>query len=165
MTRQGAVESSPFRKEIEDMITEGKEDKYISKWLKDNEAYISRQTIGTYRRERYNIPEEASKEYNDKKSKERKKKAVKKQLTDLEKIDQFIENVDPTIIQELDPKDQVKAIPQLFNAKYKMLGMDKPEINVEVKVAKVDAEEQRIIEETADNLARQTEDTESSKSE
>lgn len=77
---------------------------------------------------------EAVKEYNKRQSEKRKKKATIKQVDDLEKIDQFIQNVDSEIIKKLEPKEKVQAVNQLLNTKYKILGVIDDKQSVEVNV-------------------------------
>jgi len=92
--RPGAVETSPYRKEIEEMIAEGKPDSVIVRWLKEQGTPITRQTISSYRKNSFNIPEEATREYQAKQSIIRKDKAVKKQVSDLDYCDNIIKLAD-----------------------------------------------------------------------
>lgn len=89
--RPSAVELSPHRREIEEMILEGKSDRAISDWLISVGEKISYGAIFNYRKNRFNIKEEAVKTYNEKKSKERKQKAVGKVVSDLDALDEIIE--------------------------------------------------------------------------
>lgn len=79
---------SPFRKEIEEMLIEGKSPRTISKWLKEQGENISHTAINNYKKKHFNVQEEAVKKYNDKVSKTRKTKASNKILSDLEFLDQ-----------------------------------------------------------------------------
>ncbi len=101
MPPQSSVITSPYRKEIEEMLIEGKSPRYISDWLKEQEPRenISHTAINNYKNNHFNVPVEAVKEYNKRQSEKRKKKATIKQVDDLEKIDQFIQNVDSEIIK------------------------------------------------------------------
>jgi len=91
MPRQHAVIKSHFRKEIEEMILEGKSPRYISSWLKDRDENISHSSINRYRKTDFNIKEEAVKEYNNKQSKARKQKGIKKTVSEIEYCDDVIE--------------------------------------------------------------------------
>lgn len=127
--RPGAVEKSVYRKEIEEMIQEGKPDQFISDWLKGKGAPISRQTINKYRNTKFNITLKAREKYNEEQSRKRLDEAVDEQVDDIKKIDSIIAQVDPDIVRDMDPKDQVRSVSQLLNTKYKILGVirdDKP---------------------------------------
>jgi len=132
--RPGAVENSPFRKEIEEMLREGKPDTFIEAWLKEKGHPISRKTIGIYKNEKFNITLEAQKEYNNRQSQKRLKTAGSEQADDVEKIDQFIGEVDPEIMKRMDPKDQAQAVNRFLNTKYKILGVIDDKQSVEVNV-------------------------------
>ncbi|NMB91218.1 hypothetical protein GYA37_00010 [candidate division WWE3 bacterium] len=132
--RPGAVENSPYRKEIEEMLKEGKPDTDIAGWLKDKGKPISRVTINKYKNEKFNIPVEARKKYNEKKSKERLDGASNGMVSDIEKIDKFIEMVDPEILKEALPKDQATAVNRFLQTKYKILGVIDDKHSVEVNV-------------------------------
>lgn len=136
MPPQSSVITSPYRKEIEEMLIEGKSPRYISEWLKAQEPKenISHTAINNYKNNHFNVPVEAVKEYNKRQSEKRKKKATTKQVDDLEKIDQFIQNVDSEIIKKLEPKEKVQAVNQLLNTKYKILGVIDDKQSVEVNV-------------------------------
>lgn|GEM_PF-5962863 len=88
--RKSAIELSPNRREIEEMILEGKSDRAISDWLISVGEKISYGTIYNYRKNKFNIKEEAVRTYNEKKSKERKEKAVNKVVSDLDALDDII---------------------------------------------------------------------------
>lgn len=176
MARPNAVKSSPFRKEIEELILEGKSSRYISKWLKERGESISHNAINNYRKGPYNVKDKATKEYNEKKSKERLDKAVDKKVSDIEALDDIIEkgselNLD---IESLKPsffdgitrldierlKIQAKRLViQAARAKH-YITKDEPPIVVEVKVGEMDDEERKLTKEVADALARQEENTE-----
>lgn len=134
--RPSAVEKSPFRKEIEEMIKEGKPDQFISDWLKDHKAPISRQTINNYKNTKFNVPLKARKKYNERQSKKRLNQAVDEQVNDIEKIDSLVAEVDPGVMKDMLPKDQVRSVAQLLNTKYKILGVidDGKPVNVKVAV-------------------------------
>jgi hypothetical protein len=178
--RPSAVELSPNRREIEEMILEGKSDRTISEWLLSQNEKIGYGAIFNYRKNKFNIKDEAVKNYNEKKSKERKTKAVKKVVSDLDALDDIIAegqkvklNID-SICEDFENGvsyvhieklkiDAKRLTIQAVKAKHDIT-KDEPTPVFIVKVEDADAEEQRLIEETADNLARQTEDTESSES-
>ncbi|AUB55293.1 MULTISPECIES: hypothetical protein [Methanobacterium] len=58
------VARSPFQKEIEEKIIEGKSSRYISDWLKQGEN-ISHTAINNYRNGDFNIKAEAAKKYQE----------------------------------------------------------------------------------------------------
>lgn len=121
--RPGAVENSPYRKEIEEMLREGKPDTFIAKWLKDKGRPISRQTINNYKNNKFNIPLEAQRKYNERQSRKRLDDASDDQVDDIERIDDFIKKVDPDIINEIEPKDRVQAVNRFLRTKYQILGV------------------------------------------
>lgn len=136
MPPQPAIKTSPFRKEIEEMIIEGKSSRYISKWLDDNGVSISHTAINNYRNNGFNVKYEAAKKYREKQSQKRKEKAVNKQVDDIDKIDDIIARIDPSIVKELEPKEQIKAVPQLLKTKYQILRVidETPQVDVKVDV-------------------------------
>ena len=69
--RPSSVETSPHRREIEEMLREGKKPDFIVTWLKNMGVSISRSAIYRYKKDKFNIKAEAVKKYNDEKSKER----------------------------------------------------------------------------------------------
>lgn len=131
MARPNAVLSSPYQKEIEEFIKEGKPDTYISKWLKKHDAYISNKTIGNYRNNAFNIQVTAQQKYNEKKSKERLDKASDEVVSDLEKIDLITALIEPGIIDKLTEKEQLYIFDKLLNTKYKILGVIDEGVKVE----------------------------------
>jgi hypothetical protein len=60
-------------------------------------------------------------------------------VDDIEKIDQFIEEVDPSVINELDPKDQVRNVNNLLRTKYQILGVidDGTDVNVTLRWTRI----------------------------
>ncbi|AUB55294.1 MULTISPECIES: hypothetical protein [Methanobacterium] len=60
-------------------------------------------------------------------------------MDDIEKIDQFIEEVDPSVINELDPKDQVRNVNNLLRTKYQILGVidDGTDVNVTLRWTRI----------------------------
>ena len=171
LARPNAVLVSEFRSEIDDMILEGKSDSYIERWLADNDAKISRQTIGKYRRNDFNVNKEATIAYNDKKSKEKKDKEIKKRVSDIEALDDIIDmgnsldldlgSLSPDIEEGTSALDIEKAKIQAKNlviraSKVKHdITKDEPPVIIEVKVGEMDDEEQALTKEVADALARQ----------
>lgn len=123
MARPNAVLSSPYRKEIEEFIIEGKPNSFISKWLKKKDAPISAHALGRYRNNEFNIQVEAQKKYIEKQSKERFDGATDKVVDDISKIDLITALVTPGIIEELSEKDQLFIFDKLLNTKYKILGV------------------------------------------
>lgn len=148
MARPSAVEVSPYREEIEEMIKKGEKDGDISNWTKKKGAYISRQAINGYRNNKFNITEKARQKYREKKSKERLNNAADEQVSDIEKIDQdcdlidtWLEEIDPSILEDMDEKEIAKLFNQLLKTKdqkiktkYQILGVIKDGSDVSVYV-------------------------------
>ena len=148
MARPSAVEISPYREEIEEMIKNGKKDTDISAWTKKKGAYISRQAINGYRNNKFNITEKARQKYQEKKSKERLENAADEQVSDIEKIDNdcdlidtWLNEIDVSILTEMDEKDiarllnnLLKTKDQKFRTKYQILGVIKDGSDVSVYV-------------------------------
>lgn len=170
LARPNAVLVSEFRSEIDDMILEGKSDSFIERWLDDNDAKISRQTIGKYRRNDFNVNKEATIAYNDKKSKEKKDGAINRKVSEIEALDDIInlghdlnidlKNVTPDFegTSQLDiEKAKIQAKNLVIRAaKVKHdITKDEPPVIIEVKVGEMDDEEQALTKEVADALARQ----------
>lgn len=88
MPPKPAVLTSPFRKEIENMLLEGKSSRYISGWLKEQGEDIGYGAINSYRNNHFNPTKEAGIEYQNIQSKKRKTRAKNKVLSDLEFLDQ-----------------------------------------------------------------------------
>ena len=158
MSKKSAVIKSPYRKEIEEMIIEGKSSRYISDWLKDQNESISHTAINNYKKNDYNIPMEAVREYNKKQSKIRKIDAVEKKITEIEYCDDII-NTAAKIGIQVDKEKNITNLDikklglQAVKVKHDITKND-PEPIVGVKVQEiVDEEEQKLIEEFGDYLA------------
>jgi DNA-binding CsgD family transcriptional regulator len=158
MPKKSAVMTNPYRKEIEEMIIEGKSSRQISDWLKDHDESISHTAINNYRKNDYNIKEEAVKEYNKKQSSALKSDAVEKTVSEIEYCDDII-NAAAKIGIKIDPKQGIS------NLDIKKLGLqavkikhaitkDEPTPIIGAKVEEVDEEERQLIKEFGDYLAR-----------
>lgn len=91
MPPKPAVLTSPFRKEIEGMILEGKSSRNISNWLKEQGENIGYGAINSYRNNHFNPKKNAKQRYQEKKSTERLDKAVDKIVSDLEYCDDIVQ--------------------------------------------------------------------------
>jgi hypothetical protein len=91
--RPNAVETSQFRKEIEEWILEGKTIPFIMNFLEKNNAPISESTLRRYKKN-YNPHLEAVQEYNNKESEARFDNAKTKIVSDLEFCDNIIQLAD-----------------------------------------------------------------------
>lgn len=94
MALKSAVEKSMHRPTIDKMLKEGKTTRFISKWLKNhkkNPESISHVSIHNYKKNKFNIKKEAVRKYNDKKSKELLDKESDKVASDLEALDEIIQ--------------------------------------------------------------------------
>lgn len=131
--RPSAVEKSPFRKEIEEMLREGKSPDFISRYLKTNGEHISRSAIYRYKKDKFNIQAEAITKYNNLQSRKRLDKASDDLVNDLQIIDKQILEVSGKIdINKMTENQKAIYLTNLFNAKYKILGHE--EANVEVNI-------------------------------
>ena len=163
MPPRSAVERSDHRNEIDDLLLSGNSPRFVSNYLKNeyNES-ISHTAINNYKNKHLNVVKEGAIDYakkkskeakiiqNEKTSKDKKQKAVKKVSSDLEKLDEIIEDSFNTQvdIERLvnDPEcDQVKVEGlklkmrqqgiSAVNAKTNILKQE--EVNVEVNVEEV----------------------------
>ena len=105
MPPKSAVERSEHRNEIDDLLLDGHSPRFVSTYLKNeyNES-ISHTAINNYKKKHLNVTKEAVIDYTKKKSQEakqvqsqkdsqnKKQKAVKKISSDLEKLDEIIED-------------------------------------------------------------------------
>lgn len=108
MPPQSAVFTSPFRKEIEEMIIEGKSPRQISKWLKEHDEKISYVAIYNYKNNHFNVQEEAVKEHNEKQSRKRKEKGKQKVITTLELCQKFKDEANKRDLSEIDDLDMCR---------------------------------------------------------
>lgn len=160
MPPRSAVITNPFRKEIEEMIIEGKSSRYISEWLKDQGESISHTAINNYRKNEYNIKEEAIKEYNEEQSKQRKDKGKRKIISTLELCQKFKDEAHRRNLSGIDDLDMCKIGISAGRLEHDIT-KDEPTSIMIVKVEDVDAEEQQLIAQLADDISRQKEDPES----
>lgn len=105
MPPKSAVERSEHRDEIDDLLLDGRSPRFVSAYLKNeyNES-ISHTAINNYKKKHLDVTKEAIIDYTNKKSKEgkevqsqknrekKKEKVVKKISSDLEKLDEIIED-------------------------------------------------------------------------
>jgi hypothetical protein len=90
MARPNAIKTSPFRKEIEELLLEGKPFSFIISFLKKNGQSISESTLRRYRDE-FDPHQEAVEEYIEEKSIERFDTAKKDIISDLHFCDNLVE--------------------------------------------------------------------------
>lgn len=165
MPPKSAVEKSEHRDEIDDLLLSGSSPRVVSSYLKNeyNES-ISHTAINNYKKKHLDVTKEAVIDYTNKKSKEakqvqsqknsqkKKQKVVKKISSDLEKLDEIIEDSFNTTIdlERLvgDPDcDQVKVEGlklkmrqqgiSAVNAKTNILKQDDTTVNVNINDVKV----------------------------
>jgi len=94
MSRRSAVEQSPNRTEIDKRLLRGESPRAVSTWLegkKKNPESISHTAINNYRKKHLNVNKEAVEKYQNKKTNELKEKAVDKVVSDLDALDEIIE--------------------------------------------------------------------------
>lgn len=150
--RRSAVEKSPFRKEIEEMLREGKSPDFISKYLETNGEHISRSAIYRYKRDKFNIKAEAITKYNNLQSRKRLDEASDDLVNDLQIIDKQILEVSGKIdINEMTENQKANYLTNLFNSKYKIMGHEETNIEVNVEQTNVPAAEE--IEEIINELS------------
>lgn len=109
MPPKSSIKQSPFRKEIEEMILEGKSSRKISKWLKEHDEDISHNTINRYRKKDFNIQHEAVSQYTEKLSQKRKQKGIDGTVSDLEYCDELIQLAHDTNLK-VDHKNKVTEL-------------------------------------------------------
>ena len=132
--RKSAVETSPFRKEIEEMLREGKSPDFISTYLKTNGESISRSAIYRYKRDKFNIQSEAVQKYNEQKSKQRLDEASNDLVNDLQIIDKNIIKVNEELdISKMNEDQKSRFLTNLLNTKAKYLGLDRDSVEVNVE--------------------------------
>jgi hypothetical protein len=108
---RSAVEQSPCRRQIEEMILSGETDRYISDWTREHDCYISKSAINNYR-QKFNPNKKARQKYHEKKSKERLDKATEKILSDLEfcdKVKDIASKVNVKVDEKTSPLDTIEA--------------------------------------------------------
>jgi putative cell wall-binding protein len=99
----GRIARSEFRKEIDDMLSEGETYTAISNWLRNNGEVISRELISKYHRFCFNTNVRAAELYTQEESEARLTEAAKKQVNTLHLYDKLIEagaDVVPTLVDE-----------------------------------------------------------------
>jgi len=97
------IAHSQFRKEIDDMLSEGETYTGISNWLRNNGEVISRNVIAKYHKFCFNCEDMAVQMYTEEQSKQRLTQAAKKQVNTLHLYDKLIESgaeVTPDLIDE-----------------------------------------------------------------
>lgn len=165
MPPRSAVEKSEHRDEIDDLLLSGNSPRFVSAYLKNeyNES-ISHTAINNYKKKHLDITKEAVIDYTKKKSKQakqvqsqknsikKKEKAVKKISSDLEKLDEIIEdsfktqididrlvgdpNCDQVKVEGLKLKMRQQGI-SAVNAKTNILKQDDTTVNVNINDVKV----------------------------
>lgn len=118
-----AVEKSPHRKQIEEMIINGESGRTISDWLKQKGESISYVAINKYKT-KFNPNKKAREKYHEKKSKERLDKATNEILSDLDfldKVKDVASKVKVTVDDNTSPLDIVKVGIQAVRTKNEIL--------------------------------------------
>lgn len=148
MAPRSAVERSEHRNEIDDLLLNGQSPRTVSEYLKKEYGEsISHTAINNYKKKHLNVEKEAAIIYNQKVSEKKKNKAVKKAVSDLEKLDQIIDDSlntqinierlekDPTIdqarVEDLKLKKRKQAI-EAINVKNNILKNDDKQIDVNI---------------------------------
>lgn len=140
MPPKSSVITSPYRKEIEEMLLEGKSPRQISKWLKEQDENISHTAINNYRNNHFNPSKEAGLEYQNIQSKKRKTRAKNRILSDLEFLDQVKDaagNIKLVVDEDTKPIEIVKAGIQAVKEKNNILkaGEDKAPVEVNINLS------------------------------
>lgn len=140
----------PFRKEIENMLIEGKSPRYISGWLKEQGENLSHTTIDTYRKKHFNPTKDAGLEYQNTQSKKRKTRAKNKILSDLEFLDQVKDaagKVKLVVNKDTKAIDIVKAGIQAVKTKNEILKAGEgDEKDITIHIVSVDPDEDGNVE-------------------
>ena len=84
------IENSKYRKEIDDMLSEGKSINHINKWLREHGEGISRQSLTTYHKFCFNINAKAEELYTQEQSEEKLVEAARKEVNALKLYDKII---------------------------------------------------------------------------
>lgn len=150
MPPKPAVMTSPYRKEIENMILEGKSSRYISGWLKEHGETIGYGAINSYRKNHFNPTKEAGLEYQNIQSKKRKTRAKNKILSDLEFLDQVKDaagKVKLVVNKDTKAIDIVKAGIQAVKTKNEILKAGEgDEKDITIHIVSVDPDEDGNVE-------------------
>lgn len=99
-----SIIASKYRKEIDQMLSDGDNYTAISNWLRNNGEHISRNTISKYHKFCFNINDAAAEIYTQQHSEQKLLSEAEKVVSTLKLYDKFIEagqNVNPDLI---DPK-------------------------------------------------------------
>lgn len=148
MAPRSAVERSEHRNEIDDLLLNGQSPRNVSEYLKKEYGEsISHTAINNYKKKHLNVEKEAAIIYNQKVSEKKKNKAVKKAVSDLEKLDQIIDDslntqidierlekdstVDQARVEDLKLKKRKQAI-EAINVKNNILKNDDKQIDVNI---------------------------------
>jgi hypothetical protein len=146
---KSAVELSPKRKKIEEMILEGETDRDISDWTKNQGCYICKSAINNYRK-KFNPKKKAREKYHDKKSKERLDKAADEIVSDLEfldKVKDVASKVNVQVDDDTKPIDIVKVGIQAVKTKNEILKSGEgDEKEFKIKIISVDPDEDNNME-------------------
>lgn len=148
MAPRSAVERSEHRNEIDDLLLNGQSPRNVSEYLKKEYGEsISHTAINNYKKKHLNVEKEAAIIYNQKVSEKKKNKAVKKAVSDLEKLDQIIDDslntqinierlekdhtIDQARVEDLKLKKRKQAI-EAINVKNNILKNDDKQIDVNI---------------------------------
>lgn len=148
MAPRSAVERSEHRNEIDDLLLNGQSPRTVSEYLKKEYGEsISHTAINNYKKKHLNVEKEAAIIYNQKVSEKKKNKAVKKAVSDLEKLDQIIDDslntqinierlekdhtIDQARVEDLKLKKRKQAI-EAINVKNNILKNDDKQIDVNI---------------------------------
>ena len=118
MGKRSTIEISPYRNDIEDMLTKGTPAKQIQAWLKKHGEDISLSSIYRYKNEKFNVQVEAAIKYTEEQSKANLDEASNKIVDDLHNID------------NLSDSEKSRFLTNLYKAKYSILKDNNVELNV-----------------------------------
>jgi hypothetical protein len=131
MGKRSTIEISPYRNDIEDMLTKGTPAKQIQAWLKKHGEDISLSSIYRYKNEKFNVQVEAAIKYTEEQSKANLDEASNKIVDDLHNIDNLIkETSDSLNIDNLSDSEKSRFLTNLYKAKYSILKDNNVELNV-----------------------------------
>ncbi len=97
MPPRSAVERSDNRDIIDDLLLDGKSPRFVSDYIKrEFDESISHTAINNYKKNKLNVEKEVAIQYHEKVSKVKKDKKIAKGLSNLDKLDNFIDECDET---------------------------------------------------------------------
>lgn len=121
---------SPYKEQIDEFLTQGKNYSEISRWLKEHGNTISRKYISNYHKEIFNVQEKAIQRYKEQNQKL--EQATSKYLLEIKLIDKYLKEADKHLDMNALSAGQLSIfIINLLKRKQEILKEDKG-INIEI---------------------------------